>query len=77
MTDSAQTPDVPTARQRSRARIGVLLLAVITVAGLCTAWWWPERTEWHYLIVTQLVPLCYVALAWWVARRRPAEGDHV
>ena len=62
-------------RARTRARIGVLLLAVITVAGLCGAWWWPERTEWHYLVVTQIIPLCYVALAWLVARRRPEEGD--
>lgn len=76
MTPPAMASDVPTARQRTRARIGVLLLALITVAGLCSAWWWPERTEWHYLIVTQLVPLCYVVLAWWVTRRRPAEGDH-
>ena len=53
----------------------VLLLALITLMGLCMAWWWPERTEWHYLVVTQLIPLCYAALAWWVARRRPAEGD--
>lgn len=77
MTEPAAAPDVPNARQRLRARIGVLLLALITLAGLCMAWWWPERTEWHYLIVTQLVPLCYVLLAWWFARRRPSEGDHV
>ena len=77
MTDPAMAPEEPTARERTRARIGVLLLALITLAGLCSAWWWPERTEWHYLIVTQLVPLCYVALAWWFARRRSAEEDHV
>jgi len=77
MTAPTLAPDAPTARQRARARIGVLLLALITVGGLCVAWWWPERTEWHYLIVTQLVPLCYVMLAWWVTRRRPAEEDHV
>ncbi len=77
MTAPTPAPDVPTARQRARARIGVLLLALITLGGLCMAWWWPERTEWHYLIVTQLVPLCYVILAWWVTRRRPAEENHV
>ncbi|MBU3653062.1 MAG: hypothetical protein FGM44_08255 [Limnohabitans sp.] len=77
MTDPSVAPDVITARQRARARIGVLLLANITVAGLVGAWWWPERTEWHYLLVTQLLPLCYVALAWWVARHRPQEDDHV
>ena len=75
MIDPATVPDVPTTRQRVRARIGVLLLALITLIVLCMAWWWPERTEWHYLVVTQLIPLCYAALAWWVARRRPAEGD--
>jgi hypothetical protein len=26
-------------------------------------------------LVTQAIPLCYVALAWWVAHRRPEEGD--
>ena len=75
MTDPDTLPDVLTARQRARARIGVLLLALITLMGLSMAWWWPERTEWHYLIVTQLIPLCYVLLAWWVTRRRPDEGD--
>ena len=70
-------PDSATdsSRARIRARIGVLLLILITVTGLCGAWWWPESTEWHYLLVTQAIPLCYVALAWWVAHRRPEEGD--
>jgi cyanate permease len=73
MTQLDPAPD--STRARRRARIGVVLLVLITVAGLCGAWWWPERTEWHYLLVTQAIPLCYVALAWWVARRRPEEGD--
>jgi hypothetical protein len=77
MIEPDTTPDVTTARQRARARIGVLLLALITLLGLSMAWWWPERTEWHYLVVTQFIPLCYAVLAWWVAHRRPDEEDRV
>jgi hypothetical protein len=77
MTPPATTPDQPIAPLRARARVGVWLLTIMTVTGLCGAWWWPERTEWHYLIVTQVIPLGYVGLAWWVARRRPGEGDDV
>ena len=73
MTQPDTASDSP--RARTRARLGVWLLVIITVAGLSGAWWWPERTEWHYLLVTQFIPLCYVALAWWVARRRPGERD--
>jgi len=73
MTPSDPAPT--SARVRRRSRIGVLLLTLITTAGLCGAWWWPERTEWHYLLVTQVIPLCYVALAWWVAHRRMDEDD--
>jgi cyanate permease len=77
MSDQTAPPDLFTERQRTRARIGVMLLANITMAGLVGAWWWPERTEWHYLIVTQCIPLCYVALAWWTVRHRPDEETDV
>ena len=77
MTDPAPVPDPATTRWRVRARLGVLLLVLLTTMGLCGAWWWPERTEWHYLIVTQFIPMCYVGLAWWFAHRRLDEGDDV
>jgi len=48
---------------------GIGLLVLITVVGLFGAWYWPARTEWHFLIITQCIPLCYLGLAWWGSHR--------
>jgi hypothetical protein len=54
----------------------MLALTVVTLGGLCFAWWHPEDTLWHFVVVTQMIPLFYLALAWWVARRPPEGSQH-
>jgi hypothetical protein len=54
----------------------MLALAVVTVAGLCFAWWHPEQTLWHFVVVTQMIPLFYLALTWWIASRSSEGADH-
>ena len=65
---------VPSVALGARALWGMLALTVVTLGGLCFAWWYPEHTLWHFVVVTQMIPLFYLALAWWVARR-PTEGS--
>jgi hypothetical protein len=55
--------------------MGVGWLTLITVAGLVGAWYWPARTEWHFLIITQCIPLCYLGLAWWGSHRDEGPDD--
>lgn len=67
--------DKPSSGLGVRVRLAMGLLAVVTVAGLCFAWWYPEDTLWHFFIVTQLVPLFYLGLSWWIARHAPEDND--
>jgi hypothetical protein len=60
----------------ARALCGMLVLACVTVGGLCFAWWHPEHTLWHFFVVTQLIPLFYLGLSWWTAARPATESDH-
>lgn len=50
-----------------RVCLGMLALIGVTVGGLCFAWWHPQDTLWHFFVVTQLIPLFYLGLAWWTA----------
>lgn len=61
----------------SRVGWGMGALAVVTTAGLCFAWWHPQDTLWHFLVVTQLIPLFYLGLSWWTAVPRSKDSDHV
>lgn len=56
-----------------RVFLGMLALIAVTLAGLCFAWWHPQDTLWHFVVVTQLVPLFYLGLAWWTAADKPED----
>lgn len=48
-----------------RALLGVVLMVVLTVGSLGLAWIFPDATWFHFLWVTQVVPVLYLLLAWW------------
>lgn len=53
-------------------------LVAVTIAALWVAWRWPEKTSLHFWLVTQLVPLVYLCLAWWgVDTSSPHDSDVV
>ena len=78
-SDTPSKAPAPEAKARlgARALWGMLALSVVTVAGLCFAWWHPEQTLWHFVVVTQLIPLFYLALTWWIASRASEDSPHV
>ena len=45
--------------------VGLLISG--TLAALVLAWAYPEATVWHFLGVTQLVPVFYLCLSVWAA----------
>ncbi len=71
----AQTPEAK-GLLGARALGGMLALAVVTVGGLCFAWWHPVQTLWHFVVVTQMIPLFYLALTWWIASRPTEDSQH-
>ena len=54
---------------------GLIGVVVVTVASLWVAWRWPDHTSWHFWLVTQLVPLIYLLLAWWGVDRSSAHSS--
>jgi len=56
---------------------GVIGLVVVTVAALWTAWRWPDQTLMHFWLVTQVVPVVYLFLAWWGVDTASAHDSNV
>jgi hypothetical protein len=71
----AQAPEAK-GTLRARALGGMLALSVVTIAGLFFAWWHPAQTLWHFVVVTQMIPLFYLALTWWIASRPSEDSLH-
>jgi preprotein translocase subunit SecG len=67
--DSAHTDP----RRLRRAFWIVGLLFSVTTLALLLAWSHPQSTIWHFLGVTQLLPLFYLALSVWAAW--PVAGE--
>ena len=57
-----------------RVCLGMLALITVTLGGLFFAWWHPQDTLWHFFVVTQLIPLFYLGLAWWTAADKPGDA---
>jgi hypothetical protein len=75
-SEKTQAP-VTVGHSGARALWSMLALAGVTVGGLCFAWWHPEHTLWHFFVVTQVIPLFYLGLAWWTASRPSGNSEHV
>lgn len=41
------------------------LLALVTVMAVTLVWLWPDESLWHFVWVTQVLPLGYCLLAYW------------
>lgn len=54
-------------RRLRRALWIVGLLFSVTTLALLLAWSYPQSTLWHFLGVTQLLPLFYLVLSVWAA----------
>lgn len=64
-TPPQDTSTASRAQLSPRALLSLLFLAVLTVASLTLAWWWPDNTSWHFVWVAQVVPVLYGVLMWW------------
>jgi hypothetical protein len=84
--ETSQTPtsqsisaslDVPVVRLSSRALWATIALVAVTIAALWVAWRWPDHTLLHFWLVTQMVPLVYLFLAWWGGDVSPPHESDV
>ena len=62
---SEASPTIEVTALPSRSFWGVVGLVVLTVGSLGLAWLFPDNTMFHFLWVTQAVPLLYFWLICW------------
>ena len=60
-----------------RVTWGLISLIAVTVGALWAAWRWPEQTSMHFWLVTQVVPVVYLFLAWWGVDTSSEDPDVV
>ena len=48
-----------------RSVLVLVLLALVTVMAVTLVWLWPDESLWHFVWVTQVLPLGYCLLAYW------------
>ena len=48
-----------------RSVLVLVLLALVTVSAVVLVWLWPDESLWHFVWVTQVLPLGYCLLAYW------------
>jgi hypothetical protein len=76
-TPPSETPTPNHSQLSKRAWVSLCILAVLTLASLAMAWWWPEKTWLHFAWVAQALPVLYVVLMWWGSTdlKESADGD--
>ena len=73
--EATSSPTIQVTAVPRRALLGVVMMVVLTVGSLGLAWFYPDATSFHFLWVTQAVPVLYLLLAWWGTQSTRPRND--
>ena len=67
MSDTLMPATQADQRLSGRAKVLLSALALVTLVGVGMVWLFPNESVWHFVIVTQLLPLIYCVLTYWAS----------